>query len=162
MKQTKESKCTSCAYQKQKANGNHSWKVKFENNDEGFINTKENVAPFTEGNVEKYNIEEISIPGKDGNPFKFFGISKFKEPFFKKDDSKERIRAYYLILAKEMVLNGLVALTDDDNAEGVRIVSKMMSIITAISPCVYRSPKKNPTAMNIDAAIFATVGSITF
>lgn len=126
MKQTKESKCTSCAYQKQKANGNHSWKVKFENNDEGFINTKENVAPFTEGNVEKYNIEEISIPGKDGNPFKFFGISKFKEPFFKKDDSKERIRAYSLILAKEMVLNGLVALTDDDNAKGVIIESKMM------------------------------------
>ena len=127
MKETKESKCVSCAYQKQKTNGNHAWKVKFENNDEGFINTKENVAPFTEGTVCKYVIEKVTLNGNDGKPFSFMGISKFKEPFAKRDDSKERVKAHAIECVTKLVAENKFNYTDALKDKGITLEQHMVT-----------------------------------
>lgn len=131
MKQTKESKCISCEFKKEKNSDYgilYQWFVKFENGDNGFISTKKKEEPFAINAVVKYEIEEKEFKKNNGDSFKYNAVSKPKDQrsFERRDDSKERIRAYSLIIAKEMVLNGLVALTDDDNAKGVKIESKMM------------------------------------
>ena len=128
MKETKESKCVSCAYQKQKTNGNHAWKVKFENNDEGFINTKENVAPFTEGTVCKYVIEKVTLNGNDGKPFSFMGISKFKEPFAKRDDSKERVKAHAIECVTKLVTDKKFYYTDVEKDKGITYEQHMVTV----------------------------------
>ena len=132
MKQEKESKCVSCEFKKEKNSDYgilYQWFTKFENGDDGFTNTKKKEHPFIVGKAGKYEFETKEFKKDNGDTFTYNSITKPKEQrgYEKRDDSKERIRAFSLIIAKEMVLSGLVALTDEDNTNGLKIETKMMS-----------------------------------
>ena len=136
MKELKESKCVSCDFKKEK-NTDYGkmfqYYVKFENGDDGYVNTKGKEQPFQPGVVDKYNIEVKSITGRDGNPFSWKAISKFREPFNKKDDSRERIKAHANVITKELLTNGLIPWTDEDQKSGIKIEDKIIKTSSFLS-----------------------------
>ena len=131
MKQTKESKCISCEFKKEKNSDYgilYQWFIKFENGDDGFISTKKKEEPYVIGSIARYEIEAKEFKKDNGDSFKYNAVSKPKEQrsFERRDDSKERIRAFSLVMAKEMAVSGLI-LNDKDNENGVKVESKFMS-----------------------------------
>ena len=72
MKQTKESKCISCEFKKEKNSDYgilYQWFSKFENGDEGFTNTKKKEEPFVVGGMVKYEIENKEFKKDNGDVF---------------------------------------------------------------------------------------------
>ena len=130
MKQTKESKCISCEFKKEKNSDYgilYQWFIKFENGDDGFISTKKKEEPYVIGSIARYEIEAKEFKKDNGDSFKYNAVSKPKEQRSFKDDSKERVRGHALVSAQKMVELGLIHITDEENAKGVIIEDRMFA-----------------------------------
>lgn len=134
MKEDKEGKCLLCEFKKEKDTQYgkiYQFLVKFDNGDEGYVNTKKNVPPFTPDLLEKYQIEKKSFTKDDGSSHSWNAISTIKT-FFKKDDSKERIKAHAPIVVLNMLKDGVLTLTDDDLKNGIVLDDKIKKTVTFI------------------------------
>ena len=131
MKETKESKCISCEFKKEK-NGefgkSYQYFVKFENGDSGFIDVKKQEPPYTVFQVYSYEIEK-KLYEKDGQkPFEWFKISKPYKPkvFEKRDDSKERVKAHAIECVTKLVAENKFNYTDALKDKGTTLEQHMV------------------------------------
>ena len=132
MKETKESKCISCEFKKEK-NGefgkSYQYSVKFENGDSGFIDTKKQENPFELNAVTKYQIEDKTFTKDNGDTFKYNKISKEYKPkvFEKRDDSKERVKAHAIECVTKLVAENKFNYTDALKDKGITLEQHMVT-----------------------------------
>lgn len=132
MKETKESKCVSCDFKKEKSGEfgkSYQYSVKFENGDSGFIDVKKQESPYQIGQVTKYEIEEKTFTKDNGDTFKYNKISKEYKPkvFEKRDDSKERVKAHAIECVTKLVTDNKFYYTDVETAKGITLEQHMVS-----------------------------------
>ena len=133
MKETKESKCVSCEFKKEK-NGefgkSYQYFVKFENGDSGFIDTKKQENPFELNAVTKYQIEDKTFTKDNGDTFKYNKISKEYKPkvFEKRDDSKERVKAHAIECVTKLVTDKKFYYTDAEKDKGITYEQHMVTV----------------------------------
>ena len=132
MKETKESKCISCEFKKEK-NGefgkSYQYFVKFDNGDSGFIDTKKQENPFELNVVTKYQIEDKTFTKDNGDTFKYNKISKEYKPkvFEKRDDSKERVKAHAIECVTKLVAENKFNYTDALKDKGITLEQHMVT-----------------------------------
>lgn len=133
MKETKESKCISCEFKKEKQTDNgklYQYHAKFENGDAGFIDVKKQEPPYQSGQVVQYEIEEKVFEKEGQQPFKWFKITKpYKQKGYeKRDDSKERVKAHAIECVTKLVTDKKFYYTDVEKDKGITYEQHMVTV----------------------------------
>lgn len=132
MKETKESKCISCEFKKEK-NGefgkSYQYSVKFENGDSGFIDVKKQEPPYQVGQVIKYDIEKKTYEKEGQDPFTWYKVTKpfLQKGYEKRDDSKERVKAHAIECVTKLVAENKFNYTDALKDKGITLEQHMVT-----------------------------------
>ena len=133
MKETKESKCISCEFKKEK-NGDfgklYQYSVKFENGDSGFIDVKKQEPPYQIGQVTKYDIEKKVYEKEGQDPFTWYKVTKpyVQKGYEKRDDSKERVKAHAIECVTKLVTDKKFYYTDVEKDKGITYEQHMVTV----------------------------------
>ena len=133
MKETKESKCISCEFKKEK-NGefgkSYQYSVKFENGDSGFIDVKKQEPPYQIGQVTKYDIEKKVYEKEGQDPFTWYKVTKpyVQKGYEKRDGSKERVKAHAIECVTKLVTDKKFYYTDAEKDKGITYEQHMVTV----------------------------------